>query len=163
MNELEVLTPEIVIRRYQWTSWVKNTPTKIRPFTEQDRTTIGPTFCDLEGREHQVIVGRALCVGLQGERWTTSIASLERDRVAVSGPDSEGFRLYQMRNPQPVKVFDVPHPFMLVVRGESWSCEDAVGGYITWNGKQGAELVMRVNQRSTFQATYAQDPARPAR
>lgn len=70
---------------------MKNVATKIRPFTEHD--DLGSTFKDLEGREHQVELGRCFCVGVDGERWTCSVTSLERDRV--SDPDAEGFCLYQ--------------------------------------------------------------------
>jgi hypothetical protein len=151
----QTLTPEVVIQRYQWGLWRKVAPTKIRPFLPEDITIIGPTFRDLEGREHRVEAGRCLCAGPQGDRWTCSVTSLERERVPISDFDAEGFRLYQMRHPQDIRAFDIPHPFHLQVQGHTWECSEPAGGFVTWNGQTGADLIMRVNQRATFLATYA--------
>lgn len=94
-------TPEDVFATRLFRRAVKTAPVKIRPFTEQDVLSIGPSFIDLEGREQRVEIGRYLCIGIQGERWTCSEKSME-SRVPVSEPDDEGFRLYvqcAIRNP----------------------------------------------------------------
>ena len=120
--------------------------------TEQDVVTLGATFRDLEGREQRVEVGRFLCLGSQGERWTCSAKSMQ-DRVAISEPDADGFRQYRQRDPQPVLVTILTSPFTLSVRGDVWQSQED-GGVITWNGKMGDELQMRVITRAIFAETY---------
>ena len=149
------LTPEEVIQRYQATRWVKTAPTRIRPITEEDIRVMGPSFRDLEGCEQRVALDRSLCIGPEGEMWTCSNTSLERDRFPVGSPDNEGFTLYHMRNPRPVYCFDIPEQFTLQANGKTWESQET-GGIITWNGKCGQEAVMRVIKRNIFHETYTQ-------
>ena len=92
---------------------MKEAPTKIRPLTQADIENMGPFFLDLEQRRQEVAIGRYLCVGPLGEQWTTSGRSLERDREAISDPDVEGFRLYRMKNPKPLRCFEIGYAFAL--------------------------------------------------
>ena len=161
-NQLPVLSPNEVLRCFTPTCWHKSAPTRIRPFTEADVQRLGPSFLDLEGRTQRVEVGRCLCVGIEGEQWTCSTSSLQRDRSPISEPDDEGFRLYQQRTPRSVLCFDLPFPFLLVVdtpdvhHEQRWLSQ-ADGAVITWNGQQGMALDMRVVKRSVFLATYERD------
>jgi hypothetical protein len=129
---------------------IKTASTKIRPITEQDVRDIGPTFLDLEGREQRVEVGRYLCIGVQGERWTCSEKSMQ-DRVAITELDEEGFRLYVQRDPKPVLVTLIEDPFWLMLPGDRW---ESTGGAITWNGHLGDQLIMRVVEKTIFEQTY---------
>lgn len=160
-----VLTPNQV-KAYPSALWVKDVPTKIRPLTQEDVERFGPFFLDLEQRKQPVAIGRFLCVGALGEQWTTSDASLERDREPISPPDAEGFRLYKMKHPAVLRCFDIPHAFALDVGvgRELWECHDVGGCYVTWNGVDGEGSVMRVIQRKAFEATYkpVQDKQAPS-
>lgn len=159
-NHVAVLSPNDVLRSFTSTSWHKSAPTKIRPFTQSDVERLGPSFLDLEGQTQRVEVGRCLCVGVEGEQWTCSASSLERDRFPISEPDAEGFRLYRDRLPRRVLCFDLPFPFLLVVdaRQQQWQSQ-VNGAVITWNGLRGEALDMRVVKHSVFLATYARDEA----
>jgi hypothetical protein len=129
---------------------VKTASTKIRPFTEQDVSIIGPSFLDLEGREQRVEVGRYLCIGIQGERWTCSEKSMQA-RIAVSEPDDEGFQLYVQRDPQSVLVTLIDEPFCLSLPGDRWTSQ---AGAITWNGLFGDQMIVRVVEKNIFYQTY---------
>lgn len=155
------LTAEDILERSAFQSAIKVAGTRIRPFTEEDVLNksgeflvdaAGTFFLDLEMRRHTVQVGRYLCVGSQGERWTSSAKSMQ-DRVAVSMPDADGFRQYRQRAPHPVQAVILTEPFALEVHGDLWQSQKD-GGVITWNGKTGNELQMRVITRSAFSATY---------
>lgn len=143
-------TPEDVILTRSFRRALKTAPTKIRPITEADIAQIGSSFLDLEGREQRVEIGRYLCVGVQGERWTCSQKSMD-ERKAISDLDEEGYRLYIQRDPQPVLVTLVNEPFRLTMPdGDVWTSQ---AGAITWNG-QHVDLIMRVVERSIFDQTY---------
>lgn len=141
-----------VLERYSFQPAIKVAPTRIKPITEQDIAVLGATFRDLEGREQRVEVGRYLCIGIQGERWTSSAASMQA-RVAVSEPDADGFQLYVQRNPQPVQVTALTEPFILSVGDDTWVSQEN-GGIITWNGQTGPTLLMRVIAPDIFTQTY---------
>jgi len=145
-----ILTPGDVLRAFDSASWIKVAPTRIRAITAEDVQSMGDSFLDLEGRRQRVAVGRYLCVGVQGERWTCSQI---RDRVLVSGPDSEGFRLYVQLDPKPVACFRLAFPFVLQSGEKDWESQPD-GGIITWNGCTGPDLDMRVIERSIFRASY---------
>ncbi len=145
-----VLTPSDVLHGFTPTPWIEFAPTKIREITDEDVRQIGPFFTDLEGGEQHVSVGRYLCIGDQGEKWTCSQI---RDRVPVSLPDQEHCRLYVQLNPKPVACFDVPFPFVLQSGEKLWESQET-GGIITWNEKAGADLDMRVVERTIFMASY---------
>ena len=146
------LTAEEVLESSPFQSAIKTAPTQIRELSEQDVLTLGATFRDLEGRSQRVEAGHFLCIGSQGERWTCSAKSMQ-DRVAISAPDTNGFRWYRQRDPQAIQVAILTEPFTLNIRGDVWQSQDD-GGVITWNGKTGDELQMRVITRSIFAATY---------
>lgn len=146
------LTPGDVLARCTFQQAIKTAPTRIRAFTAQDVVILGPTFRDLEGRLQRVEVGRSLCMGSQGERWTCSAQSMQ-DQVAISELDADGFRLYRQRDPHPVLVTVLTEPFTLEVRGEAWQSQED-GGVITWNGMTGDEIQMRVITRTIFTETY---------
>ena len=146
------LLPEDVLTHGAFQRAIKIATTQIRELTEQDVVTLGATFRDLEGREQRVEVGRFLCLGSQGERWTCSAKSMQ-DRVAISEPDADGFRQYRQRDPQPVLAAILTSPFTLSVHGDVWQSQED-GGVITWNGKMGDELQMRVITRAIFAETY---------
>jgi hypothetical protein len=146
------LTAEDVLARYTFYPAVKVAPTRIKLITEQDVATLGATFRDLEGREQHVEVGRYLCIGVQGERWTCSAESM-RERVAISEPDADGFQNYVQRQPQPVQVAMLAEPFLLDVHGDIWVSQEN-GGVITWNGQTGEALRMRLIAHDIFKQTY---------
>lgn len=152
---VQILTPDQIIAEYSYTVWIKNTSTRIKVIQEADRQR-ETSFLDSEGRTHEVKIGRCICVGPQGERWTCSVESLERDRYPVSTEDSEGYRQYRMKHPQPVRCFDIPFSFILQRDNGNWQCDDIDGGIVTWNGKTGEGLDMRVVMRSAFAVTYEQ-------
>jgi hypothetical protein len=60
-----------------------------------------------------------------------------------------------MKQPQALKCFDIPFAFTLSHKG-SWQCDEQHGGMVTWNGKEGDDLEMRVVARNAFLATYQQ-------
>ena len=145
------LTAEDVLTTGSFRRVVKTAPVKIRPFTEQDVLEIGPSFLDLEGRKQRVEVGRYLCVGIQGERWTCGKSSMEA-RKAISEPDTEAFRLYVQRNPQAVLVALIDEPFHLTLPGgDDWTSQ---AGVTTWNGLSGDQMIMRVVEKDIFYQTY---------
>jgi len=146
------LLPEDVLTHGAFQRAIKIATTQIRELTEQDVVTLGATFRDLEGRTQRVEVGRFLCLGSQGERWTCSARSMQ-DRVAISEPDADGFRQYRQRDPQPVLVTILTSPFTLNVRGDVWQSQQD-GGVITWNGNTGDALQMRIITRAIFAETY---------
>lgn len=147
MRELIV---EEVITTYTFQLAVKTAPTKIRPIKEEDVVLLGTSFFDLEKRVQQVAVGRYLCVGVNGEMWTCSEKSMQ-ERQAISENDLDGFCLYVMRQPVPILATIVDEPFCLRVRDDRWESQ---GGAITWNGKYGNDLSMRVIAQSIFDRTY---------
>lgn len=60
-----------------------------------------------------------------------------------------------MRNPRPVRCFDIPFPFILTLPGKTlWLCEEGASGVVTWNGEMEDKLDMRVIKRSIFEKTY---------
>jgi hypothetical protein len=59
-----------------------------------------------------------------------------------------------MKNPRPLRCFDVTYPFILRTAKSDWQCLDTEGGIVAWNEKTGDELEMRVIKRSVFQKTY---------
>lgn len=147
---LELIAKD-VIRSRSFRRAIKIAPAKIRPFTKRDVQDLGPAFLDLEGREHRVEIGRYLCVGIEGERWTCSQKSME-SRVAISEPDEEGFRLYVQRDPQPVLVTLIDESFSLLLPdGGRWTSQS---GFVTWNGLEGDGLLMRVVEKNIFHQTY---------
>jgi hypothetical protein len=146
------LTGEEVLTSHTFRPAVKIAPTLIRPMTQQDVEAMGASFLDLEGRAQRVEIGRFLCVGIEGERWTCSANSLA-ERIAIGTPDAEGFVPYLMRHPHVVLVTIVSEPFRLLVGDDTWESRDN-GGVITWNGKRGDELMMRVIQGRIFDRTY---------
>lgn len=150
----QILTPEQVLAAYHPTHWVKTASTRIKIIDEAD-VQKETSFLDLEGRRHEVRIGRCLCIGPQDERWTCSVESLERDRYPITDEDAEGYREYKMKHPRPVRCFEIPFPFVLRINGEDWRCDDVAGGMITWNGKIGDRLVMRVIARSAFLLSYS--------
>jgi hypothetical protein len=151
-----ILTPPEVLQEFSPVLWIKVAPTKIRAITAQDVEQMGDSFLDLEGRTRRIAVGRYLCVGVQGEQWTSAHI---RDRVPISEPDQEGFRQYVQRAPKPVACFDVPFPFLLQTGGKQWESQET-GGIITWNGLAEPDLDMRLIERSIFHATYVRyDPS----
>jgi len=128
-------------------TWIK------KLLTQEDVDSVDETsFFDLEGREHQVVIGRCICRGVNGERWSSSLASVERDRYAVGEPDAQGYQLHYMVRPNPVLCFAIPHRFGLIGEKGIWLCKER--GFITWNGKQGKELDMRVIEYDIFESTY---------
>jgi len=145
-----ILTPSDVLHGFTPAPWIKVAPTRIREITPLDVQQMGPSFTDLEGGEQRVAVGRYLCIGVQGEQWTCSQI---RDRAPVSLPDQEHCRLYVQLNPKPVACFDVPFPFVLQTGEKLWESQET-GGVITWNEKAGADLDMRVVERTIFRASY---------
>jgi hypothetical protein len=149
---MRILTPEDVIQRYPYTLCLKYASTRIKIIDETDIAREA-SFLDLEGRTHEVKLGRCICIGSQGERWTCSVESLKRDRYPVSESDAQGYRDYKMKQSQSVHCFDLPFPFTLLHKGE-WLCEESSGGIITWNGQHGEALDMRVVRRGVFTATY---------
>ncbi len=153
IDQITVLSIEQVLRAYTSLPYIKSVPTKIKQVTEED-IAYEPFFYDLEGRRHDLTTERCICIGPDGERWTTSQQSLERDRYPISEEDAEGYRLYLMRNPKAIQCFDISFPFALISKGETWTCENANGGMITWNGKQGEDGDMRVIARTIFEQTY---------
>ncbi|HEX7737214.1 MAG TPA: hypothetical protein VF458_20380 [Ktedonobacteraceae bacterium] len=146
------LTVEDVLERSVFQPAIKTALTQIRELTEQDVIMLGATFRDLENRVQRVEVGRYLCVGSQGERWTCSANSMQQ-RVSVSEPDADGFRWYRQRDPKPVLVTVLTEPFVLETHGETWTSQED-GGVITWNGEIGDALQMRVITRAIFAETY---------
>lgn len=150
---MKTLTPDQLIQNYTSSLWMKCATTKIKIINESDMQKEA-SFVDREGRTHDVIIGRCICVGAQGERWTCSVQSLQRDRYPVTEEDSEGYREYALIRPQCVAVFDIPFPFTLQHNG-LWHCDDNSGGFITWNGVVGTVLVMRVVMRSAFMLSYS--------
>ncbi len=146
------LTVQDVLTTRPFRRAIKIAPVKIRPLTEADVAQIGPSFLDLEQRPQRVEVGRYLCVGVDHERWTCSDKSMQ-ERVAISEPDAEGFRLYVQRNPQPVLATIIDEPFCLTFPGgDRWTSR--TGGAITWNGLLGDQMIMRVIEKSIFLRTY---------
>ena len=143
------LTAEDVLKR-PFRRAVLTAPTRIKPVTEQDVSHLGTSFCDLEGREQRVEIGRYLCVGIQGEYWTCSERSMN-ERVAISEPDAEGFRQYRQRDPRPILVTRIDEPFRLTLKNGIWGSR---AGAITWNGRLGDQLTMRVVAKSVFDCTY---------
>jgi hypothetical protein len=144
------LTAEDVLATLTFRRAVKTAPVRIRPFTEEDVRTIGPSFFDLEQRPQRVEVGRYLCIGSSNEQWTCSEKSMAA-RLPISKPDSEGFRLYVQRDPQPVFVTLIDGPFCLTLLSDRWESE---AGVITWNGQRGDNLIMRVVEKNIFYQTY---------
>jgi hypothetical protein len=146
-----VIIPEQII---QWPSslWKKSASTRIKKIlTEED---VEPGFFDLEGRWHTITIGRCICIGIEGERWTCSLESVERDRYPVGEPDERGYQDYKMKNPRPLRCFDIPYPFILRTAQSDWLCDNHEGGIVAWNEKTGDELDMRVIKRSVFHKTY---------
>jgi hypothetical protein len=144
------LTAENVLDTCAFRLAVKTAPTKIRAITEEDVVQIGSSFLDLENRSQRVEVGRYLCIGVDGEKWTCSEKSMQ-ERQAISEEDSEGFCLYMMRHQLPILATIVDEPFCLCVQHDQWESQE---GAITWNGKRGDDLSMRVVARSIFDRTY---------
>ena len=145
---LELITEDVLKRPFRRA--IKTAPTRIKPVTEQDVALLGPTFCDLEGRKQRIEIDRYLCVGIQGERCTCSERSMS-ERIAISGPDAEGFCLYHQREPRPVLVTCIDEPFRLTLKNEVLKSQ---AGAITWNGRLGDQLTMRVVAKSIFVLTY---------
>lgn len=151
------LTPNQVIAEHQWSWWKKTGSTRIKKLLTQADVDAEPdrVFYDLEGRKHEVVVGRCICIGSEGERWTCSIASVDRDRYPIGEQDEHGYQEYKMKQPRPLRCFDISFPFTLVVPGKvPWSCQDVAGAIITWNGEVQEHLDMRIIQRSIFEKTY---------
>jgi len=136
-------------------TWIK----KLRTQEDVDSAMGERSFFDLEGKEHQVIIGRCICVGEAGERWTSSIASVERDRFPFGEPDGNGYQLHYILHPRPIACFVLPFAFDLLTAKRTWHCETS--GIVTWNGKYADELDMRVIQREIFDATYTRKVSRP--
>lgn len=156
---MHILTAEGVVANHHPERWCKTASTRIKKIlTQADiQAEPDPFFFDLEGRRHEVTIGRCICIGVEGERWTSSLASVERERIPVSEADEQGYREYRMKEPTPVLCFDIPFPFMLRLAGKAdWHCSDPTGAFITWNGKTGTDLDMRVIKRSIFEKTYEQ-------
>jgi hypothetical protein len=166
--EMKRLTPKEVMTYPQFPAR-KTAPTKIRSFTEEDVENVrgefqqdaeGTFFLDLENRRQKVEVGRCLCVGTSPQdRWTSSQKRVDQERVAVGPADEAGFRRYVMKNPTRLTCFDIGHPFALDNEDgkEAWECQDPSGGYITWNRVTGQGSIMRVVQRTPFDATYERE------
>jgi hypothetical protein len=153
---MQTITPEQLLT-CQWTMWKKTAITRIKKILTQADIESEPAtfFFDLEGRRHEVAIGRCICVGIEGERWSCSLESLERDRYPVGDEDAQRYRPYKMRNPRPVRCFDLMYPFVLIISQKSpWQCPDEEGAIITWNGEIGDKLDMRVVKRSVFLRTY---------
>jgi hypothetical protein len=137
---------------------------KIRPFTEDDVSNVrgefqqddgGTFFLDLEGRRHQVILGRCLCIGTSPEdRRTTPQEKVDLYRYPVSDEDEEGFRFYRLKAPRSLTCYDISHPFLLDNEngGQLWHCPDPTGGYVVWDLQPANP--MRVVQRAIFDQTY---------
>ena len=151
-HEYRKLTAEDVLEHYAFQPAMKTATTRIKLLTEQDVAILGATFRDLEGRVQRVEAGRYLCLGVEGERWTSSAESMKA-RVAIDDPDADGFQNYVQRNPQPVQVTVLTEPFILDVHGDTWVSQND-GGVITWNGERGEALIMRLIARDIFEKTY---------
>jgi hypothetical protein len=153
----EILTPEQVMT-YPSGFFIKTATTKIKKLLTQEDidSESEKVFVDLEGRIHKLSIGRCICIGAEGERWTCSLKSVEQDRTPIGVPDEYGYQDYIYKNPQKLRCFDIPFAFTLILSPskKSWNCEDPSGGIVTWNGEFGNLLMMRVIQRSIFQKTY---------
>src|SRR5437667_1621315 len=107
--EIRVLTRQDILS-YPSFMAKKIAPDRIRPFTPEDVQNLhhaflqderGTHFFDLEGRRHQVELGRCLCIGISPEdRRATSQEKVDRYRYPVSAVDREGFRLYRLKEPR---------------------------------------------------------------
>lgn len=144
----------------EWGEAISIGTPRIRPFTEEDERNFPPTI-DKEGNSVIAKVGRCLCIGIEGEPYSCSMESLERDREPIDEyPDVEGFRRYKMRDPKPIKYLALLFPFALLrPKGDTWKSQPE-GGVITWNGKEGKDCVMRVIVTSIFFKTYKILPER---
>src|SRR5882762_2401202 len=117
-SQYEQLTYDTVIERYpleQFKQAINIGTPKIRPFTQKDMEKF-PELCDYEGRRIIPKLGRYLCVGYEGEFFTTSEWSVNNQRVLVNAdkaPDADGFRKYRIRDPQPVRYIILNFPFVL--------------------------------------------------
>jgi hypothetical protein len=155
---MRLLTFDQVIAGYPSSLWKKTATTRVKKLLTLADVDSEPqrVFMDLEGRKHELKVGRCICIGVEGEMWTCSLASLERERIPVGEPDEQGYQDYQQKHPLTLLCFDVPTAFTLLLpKGEPWVCEDLSGGIVTWNGEWGDKLIMRVIQRSIFHKTYS--------
>ena len=161
--EIRVLTKQDVIG-YPGFIAKKVAPDRIRPFTQIDvdnthnefqQDERGTHFFDLEGRRHQVELGKCLVIGASPEdRRATSLEKVERYRYPVSSVDGEGFRLYRLKQPRMLTCYDIPYAFDLDNQNGAahWQCRHPAGGYVVWDGDPAS--VMRVIQREIFDQTY---------
>lgn len=142
----------------------KIAPDRIRAFTSEDvrndrnefqQDELGTHFFDLEGRRHQVEMGKCLVIGTSpDDRRATTLEKVERYRYPISLPDGEGFRLYRLREPRLLTCYDIPHAFDLDNQNGAarWQCRHPTGGYVVWDGDKAHSL--RVIQREIFDQTY---------
>lgn len=165
MEEPVILTKQAILTGgYASFRARKVAPDKIRPLMPEDvrnergeflQDEQGTYFFDLEGRRHEVRLGRCLVIGVSAEdRRTTSPEKVDRYRYPVSPADEEGFRQYQLKEPRLLTCFDIPHSFLLDNENGAalWQCRCSTGGYVVWDGQPTS--VMRVIQRSIFGQTY---------
>ena len=166
--ETRVLTKrDIILGDYHVFHARKVAADKIRPFTQDDVDNVnneflqdieGVYFFDLEGRRHDVVLGKCLVIGTSpDDRRATTQEKVERYRIPISSPDTQGFRLYRLKHPRPLSSYDIPHPFDLDNDNGAalWQCRNATGGYVVWDGDPHSSL--RVIQREIFDKTYERD------
>ena len=149
--EIRVLTKQDVI---DYPSFIakKVAPDRIRVFTSDDIDNVhneflqdesGTHFFDLEGRRHQVEMGKCLVIGTSPEdRRTTLLEKVERYRYPISSLDGEGFRLYRLKDPRLLTCYDIPHPFDLDNGNGTaqWQCRHPTGGYVVWDGDPASSM-----------------------
>jgi hypothetical protein len=163
--EIRVLTKQdILTGNYPSFKAMKVAPDRIRAVTSEDvrndrnefqQDERGTHFFDLEGRRHQVEMGKCLVIGTSPEdRRATSQEKVDRYRYPVSSVDGEGFRLYRLKDPRVLICYDIPHAFDLDNQNGAarWQCKHPTGGYIVWDGNPASS--MRVIQREIFDQTY---------
>lgn len=160
-----MLTRQDIMSNYSSFIAKKATLDRIRPFTLDDVNNVhhqfqqdqeGTFFFDLEGRRHQVELGRCLVIGTRPEdRRTTTPEKVNRYRVPVGEADGEGFQFYRLKEPRLLTCFDIPHAFALDNQngGQVWHCPALDGGYVVWDHLQ-PDSPMRVIQRDIFHQTY---------
>lgn len=130
----------------------KKVPTQILRITAAVVQQYGPRIVDREGRVHEVKVGRSICKGIDGELWTTSNEHVEQLRVAVSGPDAEGFVDYVSKKRAPVLVAWSGEPVSFVTSEGPW--ESFAACYLTWNGIRGSDADIRIIEKPIFECSY---------
>lgn len=112
---------------------------------------VGGTIPTLEG-EKKAYAGDYLCFGVAGECWPIRKANFEAEKVKIQDLPN-GLATYASTSTR--HAIRIDEQFVVMKEsGEVSYTSESDGGYLVWNGKDGAEFAAWIVQRDIFEQSY---------